>query len=83
MADFIKKEVFVVFGERRRPVTYTLEERAVCLKKVFGEVLDPVGAFNFYFQVQSMKWSDQLVDVVDSIQNDSTLHIFLHLQRNK
>ena len=35
----------------------------------------------FYFQACSMKWGDQLVDVVDSIQSGSTLHLFLHPQK--
>ena len=81
MADSIKKEVLVVFGDRRRPVTYSLDdskkEQSILLeetKKVFGDVLD--GSSAFFFQTRSKKWDDQLVDVVNNILDGSTLYLF-------
>ena len=78
MAELVK-EFLVVFGERRRPVKFTLEgendaknEIAALLaatKISFQDVLDPAG--KFYFQTQHSKWG--LTDVVDHVPDGSTM----------
>lgn len=68
--------VLVVFGERRRQVSYCLTENLLtAAKKAFSDVLDENGAF--YLQAKNERWN-QLVDVTDveCIKDGSIVHLF-------
>lgn len=80
----VRKEVLVVFGQRRRPVSYNLQAKAdikeeidtllTATKESFDGILDPAG--EYYFQSQNTKYGDQLVDIVQHIPNGSTVYLF-------
>lgn len=81
------KEVLVVFGGRRRAVTFEgaqeiNEEQSNLLKvvkKVFENVLEVGGSEPtalYYFQVESTKWNGRLIDMVAPLENGDTVHLF-------
>lgn len=84
MAEALK-EVLVVLGERSRPVLFegtgnistesnNLVEAA---KKVFEDILQS-GSHDsrYYFQVESVQWNGQLIDMVAPLKDGDIVYMF-------
>ena len=74
-----KKEVLVVYGDRRRPIVFEpcedpKEERMRLLEAVKATFSDLLGEEKgVYLQTKSDKWDGQMIDVVDSVCDGATL----------
>ena len=82
-----KKEVLVVYGDRRRPIVFEpskdpKEERLRLLEAVkiaFSDLLVE-SEEGLYLQTKSDKWEGQMIDVVDSVCDGAILHLQQHLE---
>ena len=82
-----KKEVLVVYGDRRRPIVFEptedpKEERIRLLEAVkvaFSDLLESdTGdgtSTDLYFQTKSDKWDGQMIDLVDNVCNGAVVHL--------
>ena len=73
-----KKEVLVVFGKRRRPVTFEANceqnDNAVLLKAVLASFSDIVEeGLDHYLQVENEKYG--LIDLVGEISDGAIVHL--------
>ena len=83
-----KKEVLVVYGDRRRPIVFEpsedpKEERLRLLEAVkvaFSDLLGEEEACQVYLQTKSDKWEGQMIDVVDSVCDGAILHLQQQLE---
>lgn len=89
MAD--KKEVLVVYGDRRRPIVFEpsenpkeerlrlLEAVKVAFSDLFGE---EKGVDDLYLQTTSDKWPGHMIDIVDSVKlcDGAILHLKQQLE---
>ena len=81
-----KKEVLVVYGDRRRPIVFEpcedpKEERVRLLEAVkvaFSDLLEEEEGL--YLQTKSDKWDGQMIDVVDSVCDGAILHLQQQLE---
>ena len=75
-----KKEVLVVYGDRRRPIVFEpsedpKEERLRLLEAVKVAFSDLLGE-----EAKSDKWEGQMIDVVDSVCDGAILHLQQQLE---
>lgn len=79
MAVCMKKEVLVVFGKRKRPVTFSGDGESVktdqkslfnAIKVAFSDILVQI-----FLQVESKKWSGQIIDLTNCVGDGEVIHI--------
>ena len=76
MAEALK-EVLVIFGNRRRPVSFPSSEDGVVMKRVEEKFLDILlPGKKFYLQIASEKWGDKLIDLNGPIPDGGVIHLF-------